>query len=176
MTVDKFDLDMCIRNIASKEEGALESLYERMSNPIYRFSLMILSDKCLAEDATQETFFKIFKCADKYRPDTNPKAWIFSIARNICVDIINKKQKVSSIDEHILELHDEERKIDNIVNSIVIKEAINKLSVVEKDILSLYLFAGLKQTEIADIVGISYKKVRSLYNYALKKIRKEIHK
>ena len=52
--------------------------------------------------------------------------------------------------------------------------AVAKLSETEREIISLYLFGGLKQTDIARIMGMPYIKVRSLYGYALKKLRKEL--
>ena len=39
--------------------------------------------------------------------------------------------------------------------------------------MSLYIFSGLRQTEIAQVMKMPYIKVRSKYGYAVKKLRKE---
>ena len=80
------NIDMCIRLIARHDYTALEEFYKEFSNPIYRFSLMLLHDSHLAEDAMQNTFVKIMANAKSYSPGTNPRAWIFAIARNVCMD------------------------------------------------------------------------------------------
>ena len=84
------NIDMCIRLIARHDYTALEEFYKEFSNPIYRFSLMLLHDSHLAEDAMQNTFVKIMANAKSYSPGTNPRAWIFAIARNVCMDLYNK--------------------------------------------------------------------------------------
>lgn len=167
------DLDRCISKISRNDQFALEELYREYKNPIYRFSLMTLGDSGLAEDAMQSTFLKIMSSAGTYKLGTNANAWIFSIARNTCIDIIKKKLPVSA-DETEMERLNDSFTMDDAVESIAVKEAVAKLSETEREIISLYLFGGLKQTDIARIMGMPYIKVRSLYGYALKKLRKEL--
>lgn len=169
------DLDRCISKISRNDQFALEELYREYKNQIYRFALMTLGDSGLAEDAMQSTFLKIMSAAGTYKLGTNANAWIFSIARNTCIDIIKKKLPVSP-DETETERLTDSFTMDDAVESIAVKEAVAKLSETEREIISLYLFGGLKQTEIAKIMGLPYVKVRSHYECAIKKLRKEFCK
>lgn len=166
------DLDRCISKISRNDKFALEELYREYKNQIYRFALMTLGDSALAEDAMQSTFLKIMSAAGTYKLGTNANAWIFSIARNTCIDIIKKKLPVT--DDSDMERMTDGFTMDDVTESIAVKEAVARLSETEREIISLYLFGGLKQTEIARILGMPYIKVRSLYGYALKKLRKEL--
>ncbi len=169
---DLIDLDRCISKIARKDRFALEELYREFRDPIYRFALMNLQDSGLAEDAMQTTFLRIMSGAELYKLGTNARAWIFSIARNVCCDM--HKRKMPVIEDSVLTSVSDEYSIDDLTDSLTVKEAVGKLSWMEKEILSLYIFGGLRQTEIAKVLGISYIKVRSKYGYALKKLRKEL--
>ncbi len=166
------DLDMCIRLIARRDHTALEELYKELADPIYRFSLMILHDSHLAEDAVQITFMKIMANAGSYRPKTKPRSWIFAIARNVCMDL--HSEKVPVIEDEILDSLTGNYDIDDLTDSISVRDAVKKLTTTEREILSLYIFAGLKQTEISKIMKIPYMKVRSHYKYAIQKLRKDL--
>ncbi len=166
------DLDLCISKISRCDEFALEELYRAYARPIYRFALMTLQDPSLAEDAMQETFVRIMSYSGTYRLGTNARAWIFSIARNSCMDVAGKKLPVAE-DEVISRVPDEYQ-IDDVTENIVLREAIGRLTPTEREILSLHIYSGLKQTEIASVMKIPYIKVRSHYKYAIQKLRKEL--
>lgn len=170
--MNKSELDMCVRLIAKHDNNALEDLYREFSDPIYRFSLMILHDSHLAEDAMQTTFMKIMDNAGLYRPGTNPRAWIYAISRNVCMDLYGKNVPVT--DDDVLGSLPDNFIIDDLSESISVREAIKKLTATEREILSLYIFAGLKQTEISRIMNLPYIRVRSHYKYAIQKLRKDL--
>lgn len=166
------DLDRCLSKIAQRDRYALEELYRAFAKPIYRYALMILQDTGLAEDAMHNTFLKIMAGAGTYRLGTNPRAWIFRITRNVCTDIHNSKLPLAE-DPAVLTLADE-HSIDDLAESIAVRDAVARLTVTEREILSLYLVGGLKQTEIAKIMKLPYVRVRSHYEVAIKKLRKEL--
>ena len=78
------------------------------------------------------------------------------------------------VDDGFLESFSDNGMIDSLTDSIAVKEALSKLNSTEREIVSLYAFAGLKQTEIAKVMKMPYVKVRSVYGYAIKKLRKEL--
>ena len=57
-------------------------------------------------------------------------------------------------------------------NALLVLEAMKTLSETEQMIVSLYLYSGLKQTEIAKVLNIPYLSVRSKYGYAIRKLKR----
>lgn len=170
-------LDLCICEIAKGDREALRDLYDEMKNPIFLFALSILRDYQLAEDAEEETFLAVMESARNYRPGTNAKAWLFSIARNCCMDIIKSNSKCVSLDDETLSSfpsrEDEGEKAEN---AVIAAEAMGSLGEEERMIVSLYLLSGLRQTEIAEVLGMSYLSVRSKYAYAIRKLKRYFEK
>ena len=166
------DLDLCISKIARQDRFALEELYREYARPVYRFSLMTLQDPALAEDAMQDTFLRIMAYSGTYKMGTNARAWIFAIAKNSCADIAKKKLPLAD-DETLGHIADD-TVIEDVVESAVVSTAMAKLTATEREVLSLYIYSGLKQTEIAKVMGMPYIKVRSHYKYAIEKLRKEL--
>ncbi|MBE6709422.1 MAG: sigma-70 family RNA polymerase sigma factor [Ruminococcaceae bacterium] len=169
---NEIDLDLCIGKIARRDRFALEELYREYARPVYRFSLMTLQDPSLAEDAMQDTFLRIMAYSGTYKMGTNARAWIFAIAKNACTDIT--KKRIPTADDETMRQIGDDTVIEDAVDKAVISGAMAKLTTVEREVLSLYIYSGLKQTEIAKVMGMSYIKVRSHYKYAIEKLRKEL--
>ena len=79
---DRTQLDFYLQKTACGDRDAFRLLYEALRTPIYRFALSQLHNCHMAEDVMQDTFCNILRYAGSYRPGTNPRAWVFSIARN----------------------------------------------------------------------------------------------
>lgn len=166
-------LDLCISEIASGSRESLRQLYEELKNPVFMFALSIVKNTVIAEDAEQETFLRVMQSAATYRKGTNPKAWIFGIARNCCIDSLKALAKDIPLEtEALADIPAEENLFNKADNRAIALEALGCLKEEEQLIVSLYLYAGLKQTEIAKLLQIPYLSVRSKYGYALKKLRR----
>lgn len=166
-------LDLCINEIATGNREALRQLYDEMKNPIFLFALSLVKNYQLAEDIEQETFLNIMQSARNYRPGTNAKAWIFGIARNCCIDSIKANSKYISIEiESLASIPASDNDLERAENTVVVLEAMKLLDNDEQMIVALYLFSGLKQTEIAKVLKIPYISVRSKYGYAIKKLKR----
>jgi len=163
-------MDLCIRETAKGSHEAFRRLYDECHRPIYLFALTILRDAQQAQDAVQETFLNLYAFAGTYRPGTNPRAWIFAIARNASTAILKKTPK-NLVSPDALE-HQPAVGADPAEESWQDLTALSVLNEDEQKILSLYVFAGLTQPEIARLLDLPYRTVRAKYGYAIKKLKK----
>lgn len=167
---ERVQLDGYIRQTACGDRDAFRLLYLALRTPVYRFALSQLHDCHQAEDVMQETFCSILRYAGSYHPGTNPRAWVFSIARNLVAAQRGDLAGTVPLDAigDTLTLPDGQAALLDRLSAL---EALAILSPEEREILSLYLYAGLRQTEIARLLHIPYLKVRSRYGYAIKKLK-----
>lgn len=165
-------LDLCISKIATGNRDALRQLYDEMKKPIFLFALSLVKNYQTAEDVVQETFLNIMQSAKNYKVGTNARAWIFSIARNCCVDSFKKHTKYIPLDtDYLQNMPEKEDRLGKVENTSLVLEALDQLNEDELTIVSLYIFTGLKQTEISKVLNLPYLSVRSKYGYAIKKLR-----
>ena len=168
---DRAQLDAYLQQTAAGDRNAFHLLYQALRTPVYRFALSQLHNCCQAEDVMQDTFCSILRYAGSYRPGTNPKAWIFSIARNQ-VAALKKDALAGAVSlEAIGDTLTQSDGPTALLDSLSALEALSILLPEEREILSLYLYAGLRQTEIAQLLQMPYLKVRSRYGYAIKKLK-----
>ena len=166
-------LDLCICEIAAGDRDAPSRLYLDMKDPIFRFALSLVRSRQLAEDVEAETFLNIMQSACGYKPGTNARAWIFAIARNCCMDCMKENARLLTVDSERLDLlPGDTEDFEQTENAMLALEALKTLSETERQIVSLYLYSGLKQTEIAKVLNLPYLSVRSKYGYALTKLRR----
>lgn len=79
--------EQLIRALAEGDKGALRVLVERYSASIYRFSVRYTGDESLAEDVAQEVFLRLFLHAKKYAAGRSFRTWLFTIVRNVSIDL-----------------------------------------------------------------------------------------
>ena len=82
--------DLIVR-LKKKEEAALKEVMNMYKNQIFNYLNLMLSDRELAEELTQDTFVKVYFKAGSLKTE-NLKAWIFKIATNLARSEFRKKK------------------------------------------------------------------------------------
>ena len=82
-----------IRRCALGEEAAYRELVERLEKPLVAFIRKYVGEESLAEDLFQETFVRVVRTMATFRPEASLTTWIFTIARNLCLDHLKAKKR-----------------------------------------------------------------------------------
>ncbi|MCF8411414.1 MAG: sigma-70 family RNA polymerase sigma factor [Crocinitomicaceae bacterium] len=146
-----------------------------MEDNLQSFALSFTRNKEDAQDLTQETMLKGITCRNYYTPQTNFKAWVFTIMRNIFINQYRRKVKSGTIFDNSKDLflisnsagHNETPL--EIIATKNINRQINCLNEEYKVPFELH-FQGFKYKEIADRLGIPIGTVKSRIFIARKKL------
>ena len=80
-------------------DSAFRELIRRYERPVFSLIYRMVRDRELAEDLAQDTFIKVLKHIDRYRPEFKLSSWLFKIANNVAIDHLRRRQLVTvSID------------------------------------------------------------------------------
>jgi RNA polymerase sigma-70 factor, ECF subfamily len=101
--VSKFsDVELLASFVHSANESAFAELYGRHKAEIYTYCLRMMSgDADRASDIFQEVFIKTFEKAKQFRNGSNVIGWIYTIARNMCLNAIRNERPCDSLDDQI---------------------------------------------------------------------------
>ena len=80
------------------ETGTFDEIYESYFDSVYRYVLSLSRNPHVAEEITQETFFKALRSLAQFRGDSSVKSWLCAIAKNIWISE-QRKRKAQPIDE-----------------------------------------------------------------------------
>lgn len=72
---------------------AFEELVEKYKQPVMSLVYRTLPDLTEAEDLAQAVFVQVFKSADRYQPSARFTTWLFTIARNLCLNEIRRRSR-----------------------------------------------------------------------------------
>jgi RNA polymerase sigma factor, sigma-70 family len=75
-----------IRRFQQGDSQALSTLFEAYADRVYAYAHHVLGDREDAEEVAGEAFLRAFRRAADYRGDCPFRAWLFTIARNLCRD------------------------------------------------------------------------------------------
>lgn len=164
------------------DAGSFKELYEAHYKQIYNYISLRINNHWDTGDLVSQVFEKsIEKYASYHSSRGNFEAWLMGIAKNTVNDYYRKKQKHTFIS------------IENLINFIslgkepeeilVVKEsnarlvkALSKLSKKEREIIALKFSSDLKNTDIAEISGMSASNIGVILFRSMKKLRKELEK
>src|SRR5450432_2459775 len=149
-------------------------LYEKYAKAMYNTSLRIVNHTADAEDVLQESFCDAFAAIGSFGYKSTFGAWLKRIVINKSINAL-RKRKMDIIDiekTNVVQMPEEENYDEEAMKFKVeeIKKAVKDLPNGYRTVLSLHLFEGYDQEEIAEILQISHATVRTQYMRAKQKL------
>ena len=149
-----------------------EELYERFFKDVYLFVLAMSKDPHLADDITQETFFKALRELKHFRGDCSVKSWLCQIAKNLYISYTRKKKTVPYEEmETFSSGSDIESQYIQTEDAISVYRVLHLLEEPYKEVFVLRVLGDLSYREIGDIFNRPENWVRVTYYRAKKKIQ-----
>lgn len=128
-----------------------------------------------AQDATQETFIRIFRSIDKFKGDSSLNVWIYRIATNEALRLIGKRhENIISLEDNdsseARRIADEEYVNYTDIEAVKLQNAILSLPTKQQLTFNLRYYDELEYEEIANIIGSTPSSVKASYHIAKEKI------
>ena len=75
------------------DTAAFTTLVEKYKQPVMNLAFRTLRDETEAEDLAQTAFVQAWKSAARYEPSAKFSTWLFTIARNLCLNEIRRRHR-----------------------------------------------------------------------------------
>ena len=153
--------------------------FRQYNNDILNF-LIYYTGRIDVEDMVQEVFIRALRKMNTFQELSNPKTWLFSIARNIAIDEMRKQKKEKDKQQQLL--HFQGQSYSNSPEDIyrlneTNKEIYQTIQTLKQNYCDVLILKGIKELsvkETAEILDWSENKVKVTYNRALKALAKKI--
>ncbi len=176
MALEQGDSDAAlVRRAGSGEpESAIRALIDRYGRRVYAIGLRTLRDPRLAEDLVQETFVKLWRTSERFDPTrASLGSYLFTIARNTAIDLHRARR--GSTEELPSDLRGEEDDAyARLISNMALREAMEELPEVHREVLELAYDGGLTQTEIAERLAVPVGTIKSRTVHALGALREAL--
>jgi len=172
--------------LKSDQKGSLKQIMETWYARLFNFADGYLKNEEWSKEVLQDVFLQLWDHRAQLYQDTNLKAYLFTITRNRCIDVIRKERaslqfQKDKKDEYLRLMHSYNALHDPILDEIFTKEfqagidkIIDALPDQCRQVFILSREKGLKNREISDKLELSLKTVESHITKALKTIREEL--
>ena len=152
-----------------------DKMYTEYFSEVYRFVLSLCQNPALAEEITQESFFKALKNIGRFNGDCAIKTWLCKIARNTLYSYAkkNNRQVDSPLDIIISDENLEEQFADK-ETAYTIHRVLHKLSEPYKEVFWLRTFGELSFAQIGELFSKTESWARVTYYRARIMIKEEI--
>lgn len=165
--------------VARGEEHAFLTLYDRYASRVYALTLRILGDPMLAEEATQDTFLKLWSRARLYLHERGSLLlWLLTIARRTALDRLRMEARRPALSDS----NDPEELWQVIPDLNTIPEearwrslyfAVQSLNPDHRQVIELAYYQGLSQSEIAEVLGWPLGTVKTRVRAAMEHLRQK---
>jgi RNA polymerase sigma-70 factor (ECF subfamily) len=153
----------------------LSELFERYHLPLYNFFLKLTLDKTSSEDLTQNLFYRVIRYRHTFNTGSGSfKSWVYQMARNLHADHCKQKQRITSVVQNTEELPEraaEENSGFKEHDYEKLKGALAGLGPVDRELIVMSRYEGLKYAEIAKMKNMSVGTIKVQVHRALKELK-----
>ncbi|KPJ69668.1 MAG: hypothetical protein AMS14_11410 [Planctomycetes bacterium DG_20] len=172
--------DGLMRAFQRGDVGAFETLVRRYHAPLTAFTESLTGDPSEADDVVQMTFVKVYEHYRDYIPMGRFRAWIYAVARNLCMDTLRQPRPASldldmplvlwSGTRGYVERTSNEAWAERSAQLNQIRRAADRLPAAMKEAVELKYVHGLKAREIAEVQKCPVGTVKSRLHRALQRL------
>jgi len=162
------------------EEQFIEA-YDKHSAAILRHVFFRVSDEVIAQDITQDAFFKAWRSiANGEKQIENFKSFLYRIANNLIIDHYRRKPRTPFPIEDIKDLDvaedaPQEKEVDHKIQLSIIEKHLNNLEDDCKQIILYRYVDDFSVKEISAITGKTPNNISVIIHRGLKIIKDQIH-
>jgi RNA polymerase sigma-70 factor (ECF subfamily) len=154
-----------------------EQVYENYFNRIYKFVFRLTGQAEDAKDITQEIFIKLNNHFSSYLNHANPKAWIYKVAANTCLNHLKRKDKYRKILDEVgretLPVASTEEEYVKKEKVKQLRKGLEKLQLRDRIVLGLYR-DGLSYSDMAQIIKVKKTSLGTILARAIEKLARQI--
>ena len=164
-----------VHAMAAGDERALDELYTRYGGPILGFLSARLSSRQLAEEVLQDVMLAAWRNAATFRGESSVKTWLLAIARNRAINARRGRKFTFTPLQHVFDLQtgDTEplERVARKDRDTALRDALDRLPVLQREILVLVFFHQLTGPEVAKVLDIPVGTVKSRLHRAKEALR-----
>ena len=153
-----------------------QQVYDLYFRDVYRYALSLCRNESVAEEITQETFYKALSKLDSFDGKCKVSVWLCQIAKNTYISMCRKDKHLDP-DTDMTLLSDSASIEDGFCDretAFAIHKVLHALEEPYKEVFSLRTFGELSFRQIGELFGKTETWARVTYHRARLKIKEEM--
>ena len=135
----------------------IEQIYEEYFETVYKYLFCLTHNGDIAEELTQETFYRAVKSINSYKGECKISVWLCQIAKNLWYDECKKNKKIAEVsEEYIDNIESNETAEENVISNdekMKLYQKMQKLDEKTREVIYLRITGELSFKEIGIIMN-----------------------
>lgn len=152
---------------------AFEELFRQFQGQVFAWIMRIVRDRGIAEDLTVETFWRIYRSRERFKPDGNFGAWAYRIATNLALSHLRRAPAEEELKDEpavpdVPDVAEQQETLDEV------RRAFRRLPSRLQATVTMALVEERPYPEIAEAMGMPLGTVKSRVFRAVRILRKQL--
>jgi RNA polymerase sigma-70 factor, ECF subfamily len=169
-----------VRRARQGNADAFAALVRAIQRPVFGLCVRLLSNEGEAAEVAQESFLRAYQNLDRFDDGRPFDVWVLAIARNLCLDLLRRRQKVKTedVEPHAPKLPSDEMSAEA---GVIAKQerqsleaAMATLSPEDREVLALYYVQKRTTKEIAQVMDVAPGTIMARLFRAREKLRQKL--
>lgn len=150
----------------------IEEIYKEYFEVVNKYLFCLTKNSDIAEELTQETFYRAVKKIDKFKGECKVQVWLCQIAKNLWIDELKRNKRYADIETKDVEAKENTENLIILVNEkINLFKKMQNLDEKTKEVIYLRLTGDLSFKEIGDILNKSENWARVTFYRGKQKLK-----
>ena len=169
------------RRFLDGDDNGITEIVEIYKNGLILYLNGYVNNIFVAEELTEDTFFRLVIKKPKYSGKSTFKSWLYAIGRNVAVDYIRHNSKIlnvpiDDVENYLIEAQTLEQSYIKEENMLIVNNAINELIPEYRNVLWLTYFEEFSNKETAIILKKTERQIKNLLYRARKALKSKLEK
>lgn len=168
------EITTAIRRAQEGDRQAFQLLYQEHIGRVYAVCWRLLGDRQKAEDASQESFVKVWQCLPEFKGNCGFATWLHRIATRTAIDCWRRDKRLTFVEpetaQGMAEVSGQITSADN-ADGRDLERAIQRLPAQARAVFVLYALEGYQHNEIAELLNIAEGSSKAQYHRARQLLR-----
>jgi len=152
--------------ISTRDQRAMEELFDRYEDQVYRFIRRSFKDEGLAEDVTAETFCEVWSAAAAtFKGQARVSTWLLAIARNLAISVLRRRSEQALDETAALSIEDAadnpEVAAAKKQRDAIVAHCLKSLSAPHRQLIQFFYFEDKSIAEVAELTGVPVNTVKT---------------
>jgi RNA polymerase sigma factor (sigma-70 family) len=160
-----------LHKIKNGDQQAFRLLVNQYQHMVYTLCYQITQHKQDAEEATQDTFVKVFLSIKTYQDKSKLSSWIYRIGYNTAISKCRLKKLDATAETPEIQDHNLEKQIEEHDHKNLVSKALQFLHPNERGLIVMFYLEELSVKEISEITGVTRSNLKVILHRSRKKLK-----
>jgi RNA polymerase sigma-70 factor, ECF subfamily len=159
--------ELLVLRCQQRHQDALEELVRTWNGPLHYYLRRLVDDEQESLQVLQQTWVHVLQGLGRLREPRRLPAWLYSIARKTAMNRVRRKYSENAITRSDGDITPVQESTEpSLDNAEQVHFGLSRVSIVHREVLTLYFLQDLSLDEIAGVVGIPVGTVKSRLHHA----------